>query len=142
VISASAPFAASSELCSALSAIGTVQVTETGTLLFRQGEDVKGIYVLNSGRVRLSLTDAATGSVSDRYAEPGSVLGLPATMSGNAYSLTAEVHSPSEVVFVPRDRVLEMLRLQPALCFEVVEILAQEVAHMRRHAATAFSSVN
>jgi CRP-like cAMP-binding protein len=86
--------------------------------------------------------DASTGSVSDRFAESGSVLGLPATMAGNAYSLTAEVRSAAEVVFVRRERVLELLRQQTTLCFEVVEILAQEVAHMRRDAATAFSAVN
>lgn len=135
-------FAASQELCSALRAIGTANTVKEGTVLFRQGEEVKGVYVVNSGKVRLSLTDTTTGSVSDRFAQGGSVLGLPATMAGNAYSLTAEVRSAAEVVFVPRERVLELLRVQPTLCFEVVEILAQEVAHMRRHTAAAFSSVN
>lgn len=142
VMSVKAPFAASSQLCSVLCAVGSAEMVSAGTLLFRQGEEVKGIYVVNSGRVRLSLTDASTGSVSDRFAESGSILGLPATMAGNAYSLTAEVRSAAEVVFVPREQVLAVLRGQPALCFEVVEILAQEVAHMRRDAATAFSAVN
>jgi CRP-like cAMP-binding protein len=142
VMSAKAPFVASSQLCSALCAVGSAEKVSQGTVLFRQGEEVKGIYVVNSGRVRLSLMDASTGSVSDRFAESGSVLGLPATMAGNAYSLTAEVRSAAEVVFVRRERVLELLRQQTTLCFEVVEILAQEVAHMRRDAATAFSAVN
>lgn len=142
MMSVKGPFEASPQLCSVLSAAGSMKNVPEGALLFRQGEEVKGIYVVKSGRVRLSLTDASTGSVSDRFAESGSVLGLPATMAGNAYSLTAEVRSQAEVVFVPRQRVLEILREQPTFCFEVVEILAQEVAHMRRDAATAFSAVN
>lgn len=142
MMSIKAPFEASPQLCSALSAAGSIENVPVGTLLFRQGEEVKGIYVVKSGRVRLSLADASTGSVSDRFAESGIVLGLPATMAGNKYSLTAEVRSDAEVVFVPRKRVLDILREQPTLCFEVVEILAQEVAHMRRDTATAFSAVN
>lgn len=142
VMNVTVPFAASSQLCSALCAMGEIQKVGDGTVLFRQGEEVRGIYVVTSGSVRLSLTDASTGSVSDRFAESGSVLGLPATMAGNPYSLTAEVRSEAKVVFVPRDRVLELLREQPVWCFEVVEILAQEVAHMRRHTACALSSVN
>lgn len=135
-------FAASAQLCSALRALGAAQEAEAGTMLFRQGEEVRGVYVVNTGTVRLSLVDTGTGSVSDRFAQGGSVIGLPATMAGNPYSLSAEVRSSAEVVFVARDKVLELLREQPALCFEVVEILAQEVAHMRHNTAAALSTVN
>jgi CRP-like cAMP-binding protein len=126
--------------CAELTSVGRAEKTEKGTILFRQGEPVRGLYVVTSGSVRLSLVEQ--GAVSDRHAGPSSVLGLPATMTGNAYSLTAQVLEPSQVFFVERDKVLGLLREQPHFCFEVVEILAHEVGHMRRDTAAALASVN
>ncbi len=134
------PFGASEALCEALESAGKVESCEKGSVLFRQGDIAKGVYVVKGGKVRLSLIEK--GAVSDRIAAPGSVLGLPATMTGNSYSLTALVLEASQLVFVSRDEVLNLLRAQPALCFEVVEILAHEVGHMRRDTATALASVN
>jgi CRP-like cAMP-binding protein len=136
----SGPFGASEALCAALAAAGKSENVEKGAVLFRQGEEVRGVYVVKSGRVRLSLVDR--GAVSDRYAGPGSALGLPATMTGNYYSLTAQTLEATEVVFVTRDSVLSLLHRYPEFCFEVVEILAHEVGHMRRDTANALASVN
>lgn len=136
----SGPFGASEALCEAFASSGKSESFEKGSTVFRQGEEVRGVYLVKSGRVRLSLVDR--GVVSDRFAGPGSVLGLPATMTGNTYSLTAQALEPCAVLFVPRDTVLSLLRHRPEFCFEVVEILAQEVGHMRRDTAAALSSVN
>lgn len=137
-----APFAASLQLRESLSACGEPQLLEPGTILFQQGETVKGIYVVNSGKVRLSLTDSDGVSAPDRMAQQGSVLGLPATMGGSPYTLTARVQERSEVVFVDRERALSLLRQNPTLCFEVVEILAQEVSHMRLDTVVVFSGTS
>jgi CRP-like cAMP-binding protein len=134
-----APFAASAQLRQALSACGQPQVTEPGTVLFQQGEAVRGIYVVNSGKIRLSLTDPDGLSAPERIAQEGSVLGLPATMGGSPYTLTACVQERAQVVFVDRERALALLRQNPMLCFEVVEILAHEVSHMRLDTVVVFS---
>ena len=134
------PFGASEALCQSLGALGNSEHVDTGVVLFRQSEQVRGLYVVKSGKVGLSLADG--GAVSDRLAGPDSVLGLPAAMTGNDYSLTARTLEPSEVVFVTRENVLALLHAHPEFCFEVVEILAQEVGFMRRHTATALASVN
>jgi CRP-like cAMP-binding protein len=140
VTMASGPFGASEALCDALSSVAGSDRVEKGTVLFRQGEPVRGVYLVRSGRVRLSLVDR--GNVTDRYAGPGSVLGLPATMTGNPYSLTAQAIEPTEILFITRVDVLALLHAKPAFCFEVVEILAHEVGHMRRDTASALASVN
>lgn len=136
----SGPFGASEALCEALASAGKCEHLEEGVVLFRQGEEVRGVYVVKSGRVRLSL--AERGNVTDRFAGPGSVLGLPATMTGNTYSLTAQTLEACELLFVTRDDVLALLRLNAEFCFEVVEILAHEVGHMRRDTVTALASGN
>lgn len=137
-----APFAASVEFCSALSEFATTQSFNPGEILFRQGEDVQGVYLVTEGRIKLSVVEIDGVAGPDRTAESGSVLGLPATMTGNAYSLTAEAVTPVRVGFVKRNDVLAILRRRPELCFEVVEILAHEVRHMRCGAREALTVVN
>lgn len=137
-----APFAASVELCTALSEFATTETIEAGQILFRQGEDVKGVYLVTSGTFKVSVAELGGTPGSDRIAESGSVLGLPATMTGNPYSLTAEAVTTAHVGFVERDRVLSLLRRRPELCFEVVEILAHEVRHMRCGTKQALTVVN
>ena len=139
-MSSMAPFAASSNLCNGLSTCGEPQLVEPGATLFRQGEAAKGLYVVKSGKVQLSLADPDGGVTPDRLAQEGCVLGLPATMTGNPYTLTARIEDRSEVVFVEREKALDLFRNDPTLCFEVVEILAQEVSYMRLNAVAVFST--
>jgi CRP-like cAMP-binding protein len=52
-------------------------------------------------------------------------------MSGAPYSLTAEVTEDSELLFVPRSAVIELLRSNPQRGFEVMAILSDEISKIR-----------
>lgn len=67
----------------------------------------------------------------DRDFTAGSLLGLPATFTGHPYSLTAVTLTESEVVYVPRDEFLELMREQPDLCREATDILGREVTFIQ-----------
>jgi CRP-like cAMP-binding protein len=56
---------------------------------------------------------------------------LPATLSDSPYSLTAEVLVNAEVVYLPRLAMLELLRTHSKLCFEVMNLLSEELAETR-----------
>ena len=100
------------------------------TVLFRRGEDVSGVFLIRSGRVSLAL-DCQTPAYPPRILGPGAVAGLPATVSGNPYSLTARVVEDSELAFVPRSAVLECLQGNPILCFQVMDLLSGEISDIR-----------
>lgn len=133
------PFGATHALSEALHSLGQLKNAEAGALLFRAGEQVKGVFLLAKGKVRLTL--AENGVQYRRVVGPGSVLGLPATMCMKPYSLTAEIIEPLEYVFVPCDIVKQFLRTRPDLCFQVVEILAREVREMRHATGEAAATV-
>jgi CRP-like cAMP-binding protein len=101
-----------------------------GTILFRRGEDVSGVFLIRSGRVSLAL-DCETPLYPARVLGPGAIAGLPATVSGNPYSLTAKVVDDAELAFVPRDAVLECLQNNPPLCFQVMDLLSGEISDIR-----------
>jgi CRP-like cAMP-binding protein len=101
-----------------------------GTVLFRRGDAVSGVYLIVSGQIRLGLDRDPRGFPS-RVLGPDSVLGLPATLSDSSFGLTAEIIEDSELVFVPADKLRQLLRDQPQLCFDVMSILAEELNQTR-----------
>ena len=129
ILDATQTFWASDALRDALMALGERIDMAPGQVLFRQGEDVRGVFILLQGKVRLSLADR--GIFYQRWVSTGGVLGLPATMCLKPYSLSAEAEEPLSAVFIAHTTVKEFLRTRPDLCFEVVEILAREVREMR-----------
>ena len=120
----------SRELQTELEHLATIILKPAGTFLFRRGDEVSGVFLIRSGRISLAL-DYETPVYPARILGPGAVTGLPATVSGKSYSLTATVVEDSEVAFVSRAQVVECLKNKPWLCFQVMDILSDEIADIR-----------
>lgn len=114
-----------------LEPLGSRRQAAGGTVLFRQGEAVTGAHLVVSGRVDLRLKAEHSKRIVGRTAGPGAVLGLPATISGEPYSLTATTLEPCELVFIQREDVLNALRSDPARAMTLLQTLAHEVHHLR-----------
>lgn len=98
-----------------------------GTVLFRQGEPSRGVYLLLQGRANLSLRDDRGHSMTFRNVGAGYVLGLPGTILNRTYLFSAELFEDSHVAFIPATEVVDFLRQRGDLCFEVVQMLGAEV---------------
>ena len=101
-----------------------------GTILFRQGEPSRGVYLLVHGRANLSLRADTGRSVSFRNVGAGYVLGLPGTILNRTYIFTAELIDDAQVAFIPATEVVEFLRHRGDLCFEVVQMLGGELMEL------------
>lgn len=115
--------------------IGTVLRKPKNTVLFRQGDAADGVHLIRSGEALLTLSSAKGKVLSAREVGHGAVLGLPATMSGRTYSLTATLLQDSEIVHVPAEQLRDLLRDNTEVCFEVVQVLGRELTFMRTLAA-------
>jgi len=62
----------------------------------------------------------------------GRVIGLPATFSGEPYSLTAVCATSCRLWFIPRQNLLNLLRRDPDAGLEIVGILSEEIFQMRQ----------
>jgi len=118
------------ELKKQLTLAGSKIKRAQGSYLFRRGDDVTGVFLIVKGKVSLSL-DRIPTSLPTRELGPGSVLGLPAALSDSPYSLSAEVTSEAELVYLPRQDLLDLLRDHSKLCFEVMTILSDELGESR-----------
>jgi CRP/FNR family transcriptional regulator len=108
----------------ALNAIKYTTVYPKDAQLFVEGQSPRGIFIVCSGRVKLSIGSSDGRTLILKIVEPGEVLGLSATVSGKPYELTAETMAPSQVNFVKRDDFLRFLREHNEVCLRVAEQLS------------------
>jgi CRP-like cAMP-binding protein len=91
---------------------------------------VQGVFLILRGKVRLGLGNKSN-AFPTRDLGPGAILGLPATLSDSCYSLTAAVLTNAEVIHLSRPAILELLRTHSKLCFEVMNLLSEELGETR-----------
>jgi len=68
-----------------LQGIKATSVYPKGALLCLEGQSPRGIFILCTGRAKLSTTSSEGKSMILRVAEPGEVLGLTAAVSSSPY---------------------------------------------------------
>jgi CRP-like cAMP-binding protein len=118
------------ELKERLLSLATLVSKPKGTILFRRGDRVSGLFLILRGKVSLGL-ESESSVFPTRTLPAGCIAGLPGTVSGNPYSLTAEVIQDAELAFVPRKAVLDILHQDSVLCFQVMEMLSGEISQIR-----------
>ncbi len=126
----------SAELNKALRTASKPVKKKKGALLFRAGSPARGAFLVRSGKVKLQL-EGAGGLYPTRTLGPGAVAGLPATVSGEPYSLTAEVEQDCELDFIPRKSLLALLQHNPTAALNILQILSEEIYKMRNTAKRA-----
>ncbi len=107
-----------------LDAISSTAIYPKGAVLFVEGQEPRGVFVICNGRVKLSASSAGGKSLILRVAEPGEVIGLPGTISGKPYEATAEAQEPIQANFIPRKPFLEFLRAHGEAALKVAEALS------------------
>ena len=80
-----------------------------GATLFVEGQAARGVYIVCTGRVKLSTSSIDGKTLIVRLSEPGEVLGLPATVTETSYELQAEVVEPALVNFISSKDFLSFL---------------------------------
>jgi CRP/FNR family cyclic AMP-dependent transcriptional regulator len=96
-----------------------------GAMLFVEGQAPRGVYIICSGRVKLSTTSREGKTLILRIAQAGEVLGLHATVSGRPYELTGETLQPCQLDFVRRDDFLRFLQHHGDACLNAAQHLSQ-----------------
>lgn len=100
---------------------------DTCALLFREGESCGGIYLVETGQVRLLFRMRPKRDRVFEIAGPGAVLGLTEAMSGMPHQLTAEAAENVEVAYIERMALMKFLRKRPDVCMQVVYMLSEDL---------------
>jgi CRP/FNR family transcriptional regulator, cyclic AMP receptor protein len=106
-----------------LDAISSSAIYPKGAVLFVEGQDPRGVFILCNGRVKLSASASDGKVLILRIAEAGEIVGVPGSISGKPYELTAEALEPIQANFIPRREFIAFLQQNGEAALRVAEIL-------------------
>src|SRR6202008_4682301 len=112
-----------------LATITSAAAYPKGATLFVEGQSPRGVFILCSGKVKLSTSSADGKTLILRISEIGEVPGLAAVVSGKAFQATAEVLEPTQANFISRNEFLEFLRGHGEAALRVAQQLAENYHH-------------
>ena len=124
------PLIASDDVRGVLDTMATTVSHSKNATIFSQGDAPVGVFIVRKGSVRMSVR-AGDAEVMMRTAQAGSVLGLPGVLSNKPYSLTARAVQPCELGFVKAEDLIKLVRENPALGLQVLQLLSEEVRAAR-----------
>ena len=133
----SSAFIAEKELIEALEKRSSTVVCKEQRRLFSQGADPTGLYILRKGTATLTMESPTGGILLLITLHPGSLLGLPALIGSEPYTLTATAEAGAELGFVTREDFNSLMLSDPTIAVRVLRVLAAEV-RTARHAISEF----
>jgi CRP/FNR family transcriptional regulator len=108
-----------------LNEIKSTAVYPKSAMLFIEGQQPRGVFVLCAGKVKLSTSSKEGKTIITKLSDPGDVLGLNATVSNRPYEVTAEMVEPGQANFIARDAFLQFLREHGEVAVRVAEQLSR-----------------
>lgn len=105
------------------------------------GETPTGIYVIRTGKIKLSMLGRGSGGPASRVASRGEILGLSAMVSGKPCEVTSQTLTPAELTFIPRNAIIRLMDEDSDFAFRVLQYLCNDLgdafasvrAHLRSH---------
>src|SRR6202140_5557792 len=107
-----------------LNEIKSTAVYPKSTMLFIEGQQPRGVFVLCAGKAKLFTSSSEGKTIITKVSEAGAVLGLNATISNRPYEVTAEMMEPGQANFIARDAFLQFLREHGEVALRVAEQLS------------------
>jgi CRP-like cAMP-binding protein len=133
----SSSFIAERELIEALEKRSSTIICEEERKLFTQGGKPNGLFILRKGTATLSMESPTGGVLMSITLYPGSLMGLPALIGNEPYTLTATAQKDAEFGFVSREDFNSLMLTEPSLAVRILRVLAAEV-RTARHAISEF----
>lgn len=110
----------------ALDQVSHKSTLPAGAILFVEGQSPRGVFIICSGKVNLSTTSREGKILILKTAEAGEALGLSAAISDLGYEVTAETATPSQLNFVDRKHLLELMQTHPQVGLYTAQHLSRE----------------
>ena len=108
-----------------LTEVKSTAVYPRAAMLFIEGQQPRGVFVLCTGRVKLSTTSREGKTIITKISEPGDVLGLNAVISNRPYEVTSEMMEPGQANFIPRDSLVQLMKEFPEVAMRVAQQLSR-----------------
>lgn len=103
-----------------------------GSVLFVEGEEPRGVFIVCSGRAKLTTSSSEGKTLIVKIAEPGEVLGASSSILGTPYEVSAETLEPSQMNFIKRDDFLRFINGNSEACMHAAQQLSEKYQSAQR----------
>jgi len=115
----------SDELLSKIARMSKIRIFERGDLLFAEDTPCDGMYIVAVGAIKVYKIGPDGKEHVLHVAEPGETFGEVAMFLGSAgFPAYAGAIKNSSVVFIPKDRLMDLLSSESELCLQILASLA------------------
>lgn len=108
-----------------MKALKAGKVYPQGAILFAEGGETTGVYIILEGRVRVSVSSMDGKTVLLGFFGPGAILGLPAALLGRRHAATAETVRRTVALFVPRSEFSREIRGNATAARQAAELVSE-----------------
>lgn len=111
----------------AISAHRTNLKFKKGELIFREGDEVKGIYFVYSGRVKVHKKWNGDKELILRFADNGAIVGHRGLGGDNYYPVSATALEPTIMCYMDLDFFMSSLKVNHDLTLNLLNFFAEEL---------------
>ena len=113
--------------------ISRSRIYPRGAVVFTEGQIARGVYVLSSGRAKVSLSSADGRKLILRIAIAVDILGLYAGLTGRPFEATAEMVEGGRVDFISRPDLVNLMCCQQTLGMDLVQMFSRQFSEFVDH---------
>ncbi len=100
---------------------------EPGQYVFYEGHSTLGLYVLCSGRVKLTRSTARGHQRLVAIVDPGMMIERHTFQDGAVHEVTCQALEPSQLCVIDRDQYLALLSRRGGLAVNVIKLLSRQM---------------
>lgn len=104
-----------------------------GEVIFREGDEVKGIYFVYEGTVKVHKRWGDEKELILRFAKKGAIIGHRGLGKDLVYPVTGTAIEPTTVCFVPLDFFEATLKVNQGFLYELMHFFATELKESERN---------
>ncbi|UCF88117.1 MAG: Crp/Fnr family transcriptional regulator [bacterium] len=120
------------EHLSTLAAIAVPKRIPKKSVLFREGEEARGFYLLLKGRIKLSKVSPIGKEQILHFVQKGQSFAEAALYMNRTYPATAEALEESDLFFIPREGLSSAMSSDPGLAMNLIAHLARYLQMLTR----------
>lgn len=105
-----------------------------GAVLFSEGQQPRGVYVLLAGRAKVSISSSEGRVLILRIAQACELLGVNSALKDSPYDVTVETLEPCRTDFISRADFIELLDRSKEARISVAAALSKELTQVVQHA--------
>jgi CRP/FNR family transcriptional regulator len=101
-----------------------------GRTIFTKNSKATGFYILKEGKLKLYTIEPFSGKEQVvKIVKPVAMFGEAASLVGEYFPVNVEALEDSEIIYIDREKFLELVKEHPEICLSVANVLAKRLYH-------------